>query len=321
MRWLLALAALLALGAAPAPPQPQPVAKGVWLIPGGIVPDRQPDGNTVVFVGPKGLVVLDTGRHPWHRQAILDFAAARKLPIVAIVNSHWHLDHVSGNPDIRRAYPGLKAYASGAIDDALTGFLPRSAADGRQYLTDPSLPPGTLEDLKADLATIDNGKALRPDVIIDRSGVRTLAGLKLQLNLAPNAATDGDVWLYDPRTRVAAVGDLVTLPAPFLDTACPQGWKTALGQVWATPFVTLIPGHGPPMSRDQFSLYRAAFDAFIDCAASAREAKACADAWATAVTPLLTGGETDLRRARGMAGYYVGMLRQNGGKSRDCKAA
>lgn len=321
MRWLIGLAALFILAATPAPPQPQALAKGVWLIPGGIVPDRQPDGNTVVFAGPTGLVVVDTGRHGWHRQAILDFAAARRLPIVAIVNSHWHLDHVSGNPDLRRAYPRLKVYASSAIDGALTGFLPRSAADGRQYLNDPGLPAATLEDLRADLATIDNGQALRPDVVIDQSGVRRLAGLRLQINLAPNAATDGDVWLYDPKSRVAAVGDLVTLPAPFLDTACPQGWKAALDQVWATPFVTLIPGHGRPMTRPEFDLYRTAFNAFLDCAASDREAKTCATDWAAKVGPLLDPGDLEQRRARGMAAYYVDMLRKNGGKAPDCKAA
>lgn len=319
MRWLLVLAGLLALGAAPAPPQPQALARTAWLIPGGILPDRQPDGNTVIFAGPRGFVVMDTGRHAWHRQAILDFAALRKEPIAAIVNSHWHLDHVSGNPDLRRAYPGLKVYASDAIDGALAGFLPRSAADGRRYLAEARLPAATLEDLKADLATIDNGAALRPDIVIDRSGWRYVAGLRLRVNLAANAATDGDVWLYDARTRIAAVGDLVTLPAPFLDTACPQGWRAALDQIWATPFVTLVPGHGPPMSRPQFKLYRAAFDAFVDCARSDKQAKACASGWVEAVAPLLAPGEAP--RARGMAAYYVDFLRKNGGKSPDCRAA
>ena len=32
---------------------------------------EQPDGNTVVFKGAAGLVVLDTGRHLWQRQAML----------------------------------------------------------------------------------------------------------------------------------------------------------------------------------------------------------------------------------------------------------
>lgn len=319
MRWLIGLAAILTLAAAAPAPQPRELAKDVWLIPGGILPDRQPDGNTVIFAGPKGLVVMDTGRHVWQRQAILDFAAGRKQPIVAIVNSHWHLDHVSGNPDLRRAYPDLKVYASSAIDAALNGFLPRSAAQGHQYLDDSSLPPETLEDLRADLATIDNGQALRPDVVISRSAPLNLGGLTLRVNLAPNAATDGDVWVFDAKSRVLAAGDLVTLPAPFLDTACPKGWRAALETISASPFRTLVPGHGPPMDRAKFALYRTAFGTFIDCAGSDQEAKACAAGWAEAVAPLLAEGEAP--RARGMAAYYVELLRKNGGKSPDCKAA
>jgi glyoxylase-like metal-dependent hydrolase (beta-lactamase superfamily II) len=323
MRWLVGLAAVLTLAAAPGPrPEPQAVAKGVWLIPGGILPEREPDGNTVVFQGPKGLVVMDTGRHAWHWQAILDFAAARRSPIVAVVNSHWHLDHVSGNPPLRAAYPGLKVYASDAIDGALKGFLPRSAAEGRKYLNDPKFPAATLEDLRTDLATIDNGQALRPDVVIGKSGALKLAGLKLQVNLAPNAATDGDVWLYDPKSRVVAAGDLVTLPAAFLDTGCPQGWRTALDRIWATPFTLVVPGHGRPLTREEFGVYRTAFSAMVDCAASKREASACAADWATAVGPLLDGDKRALRQASAMTEYYVGdVLRTNGGKSRDCKAA
>ena len=116
------------------PPQPQSIVPGVTLIPGGIRPNRQPDGNTVIFDAPAGLIVMDTGRHTWHRQAILDFAKARGKPIAAIINSHWHLDHVSGNPGLRTAYPGLRVYASSAIDAALTGFLAKSAADAKPYL-------------------------------------------------------------------------------------------------------------------------------------------------------------------------------------------
>lgn len=316
------LSALAASAFAQAPPEPRKVAPGVWLIPGGILPKRQPDGNTVVFRAPKGLVVMDTGRHAWHRQAILDFATARRRPIVAIVNSHWHLDHVSGNPALKAAFPGAKVYASHAIDEALTGFLAKSAADAAGYLEPGKLPPETQEDIRADLATIKAGEALKPDVAITASGVRDLGGLKLRLNLAPDAATAGDVWLYDPKSKVAAVGDLVTLPAPFLDTACPQGWRAALAQVWATPFELAIPGHGAPMTRGQFALYRQAFDDLVGCAASERGKADCAGAWTKAVTPLLGADPAQAKRAQGMTEYYVqDVLRAHGGKSASCKAA
>jgi glyoxylase-like metal-dependent hydrolase (beta-lactamase superfamily II) len=323
----LCLAALQPITAAaqttpPAPPTVEDVAPGVWLIQGLVLRNRQPDGNTVIFQAPRGLIVMDTGRHPWHRQAILDFAEAGQQPIVAVVNSHWHLDHVSGNIALKRAYPSTRVYASRAIDGAIAGFLATSAAEGRRYLDDKSLPPETLEDLKADLATTDAAAQLRPDVVIAASGPRTLGGRRLQLNLAPDAATAGDVWVYDAKARIAAVGDLVTLPAPYLDTACPGGWRAALARVWAAPFETAVPGHGRPMTRAQFALYRHAFEAMIDCSNSNRPKAECGAAWAHDAAPLLQSNGFTASRAAATAEYYVGeVLRPHGGRSASCMAA
>jgi len=307
--------------AAPSPvaaPEPQQVAPGVWMIPGGIRPNRQPDGNSVIFEAPAGLVVVDTGRHAWHREAILSLARAQKKDIVAIVNTHWHLDHVSGNPDLRAAYPGLRVYSSDAIDGALTGFLRASAADSAAYLDDPKIPEETRADIRADLLTIENGAALKPDVVIPASGTTTFGGLTLRVSLVPDAVTAGDVWLYEPERRVAVLGDLVTLPAPFLDTACPQGWKAALDEVAATPFEVAIPGHGAPMTRAQFVLYKAAFEAFIECSGSTSPGDDCASRWADAVRPLSPDEPPEWQRAKAMAAYYVGLLRAHGGRSKHC---
>jgi len=306
--------------AGPAVPTPQPVATGVWLISGGILPNHEPDGNSVLFDAPAGLIVVDTGRHDWHARAILALARERKQDIIAIVNSHWHLDHVSGNPALRAAYPGLRVYASNAIDGALSGFLPASAKDSAPYLDDPTVPEDMRADIRLDLATIQHGAELRPDVVISRSTNLLLGGRKFHIRLAPNAATSGDVWLFDERSGVAALGDLVTLPAPFLDTACPEGWKFALAEVSATPFRIAIPGHGAPMQRPQFLLYRRSFESFIDCSRSDRPKESCAADWAQAVRPLLSADPLEMRRAQSMSVYYVELLRANGGRSKYCEA-
>jgi glyoxylase-like metal-dependent hydrolase (beta-lactamase superfamily II) len=318
-----ALGITVAAQAAPPPvaaPEPQEVAPGVWMIPGGVLPNRQPDGNSVVFAAPEGLVVVDTGRHAWHREAILSLARRQKQDVVAIVNTHWHLDHVSGNPDLRAAYPGLRVYSSNAIDGALTGFLRASAKDSAAYLDDPKIPEEMRDDIRADLLTIEKGSALKPDVVIPASGPMTIGGLALRVSLVPDAVTAGDVWLYEPTSRVAALGDLVTLPAPFLDTACPQGWKAALDAVAGSPFELAIPGHGAPMTRAQLLLYQAAFEAFVGCSSSTRPEDECASRWADAIQPLLSGDPSERQRAKGMAAYYVGLLRANGGRSKYCDA-
>jgi glyoxylase-like metal-dependent hydrolase (beta-lactamase superfamily II) len=298
----------------------QAVAPGVWLVPGGVRPDRQPDGNTVVFGAPAGLVVVDTGRHGWHREAILALAGAQKQPVVAIVNTHWHLDHVSGNPDLRAAFPGLRVYASDAIDGALDGFLAQSAKDSVGYLEDSRIPAAMREDIRADLDTIRNGAALKPDVVVDRSGAVELGGRTFTVHLVRDAVTAADLWLYDESRRLAVLGDLVTLPVPYLDTACPEGWSRALDELAATPFELAIPGHGTPMTRGQFDRYRRAFNAFIECADSAAPAAGCAKLWADSVESLLADDDTGKTAARQLAGYYVDLLRANGGRSPHCEA-
>src|SRR5437868_5522444 len=102
MKTCLSAIALLACVSAAA--ETVTVAPGVDLISSAFVPGHQPDGNSVIFRAADGLVVMDTGRHAEHTQRIIDYARAANLPIEVVVNSHWHLDHIGGNPRIRTAY-------------------------------------------------------------------------------------------------------------------------------------------------------------------------------------------------------------------------
>ena len=310
-----------AAAAPPAAPPPQDIAPGVALLRGAILPERGPDGNTVVFDAPQGLVVVDTGRHAWHSDAILAYAKSRNRPIAAIVNTHWHLDHTSGNGRVKAAYPGAPVYATDAVDRVLAdgGFLARNLESAKPMLDDPQVSETQKEEVRVFIATMGERQVLRPDVVVARSGAATLAGRSFDLHVTDGAVTDADIWLYDASSGIAAIGDLVTLPAPFFETACPAQWRKALDEVWSVPFKTAIPGHGEPMTRAQFDTYRGAFDAYMDCVEGSSEAGQCAAGWTAAVAPLLGGDERARRMAEGYAGYYVGMLREHGGKSADCR--
>jgi glyoxylase-like metal-dependent hydrolase (beta-lactamase superfamily II) len=203
-------------------------AEPYHLIPGAVPLDSGPDGNSIVLDAPRGLIVFDTGRHPEHAQAILDYAKARHRPIAAIVNSHWHLDHTTGNWDIRQAYPRVAVYASNAIEGALATFLKDSRADTDKMLADPKTPAAVRDQLIRGIAVIDHPERIRPDHVVRKSGRMSIAGRRLDVHLARFAATEGDVWIYDPKTRVAIVGDLVVGLVPFMDTACADGWSRAL---------------------------------------------------------------------------------------------
>jgi glyoxylase-like metal-dependent hydrolase (beta-lactamase superfamily II) len=311
-------AGLIALTAAPfAAPADKPstatsavapirLAPDVDLVPGRFVPNVQPDGNTVVFHAPRGLIVVDTGRHPEHTEAVLELARQSRAPVAAVINTHWHLDHVGGNPLVRRLYPEARVYASGAIDGARKGFL----ADYRaqlQAMIEKTADPEQQKPWRAEVAIIDSGAALGPDERVDATADRTIAGRRLELGLEAHAVTAGDVWVLDRPTRVLAAGDLVTLPVPFLDTACPAGWTAALASLDRVDFAVLVPGHGAPMTRKEFETYRAAFAGLLSCAGSKSAADDCIAGWSRDAAPLLAG--EDPAFVRSLLGYYVGLLR------------
>jgi glyoxylase-like metal-dependent hydrolase (beta-lactamase superfamily II) len=265
----------LAGGGATASPLPQ----GYHLIRGAVPLDSGPDGNTIVLDAPKGLIVFDTGRHPEHAQKIFDYAHARHRPIVAIVNSHWHLDHTTGNWDIRKEYPHVAVYASNAIEGALATFLKNGRVQGDKMLADPKTPASQKAELLRGRSVVDHPERIRPNHIIAKSRRMTIAGRSFDVHLARFAATEGDVWLYDRPSKTAIVGDLVVDIVPFMDTACPDGWAKALKDIAGTPFRTLIPGHGEPMNRRDFLQWKMAYDNFVACGYSDAPLKNCVGGW------------------------------------------
>lgn len=301
-RSLAMLAALVLLTGA-AVPEIKVVGSGYHLIPGSVPLDKGPDGNSIFLDAPKGLVLIDTGRHPEHAAKLLAYAKGRGRPIVAIVNTHWHLDHTTGNLDIRQAFPQAHVYATTAIDGALKGFLARGREQSDKRLADPATPAEQKAQLLRARHRLDNPDTLRATVPVTKSASVKIAGRKLDLHVAPFAVTEADLWLYDPKARLAVVGDLVVDIVPFMDTACPDGWKKALDEVAATPFVTLIPGHGAPMNRAQFLQWKAAFDAFVDCGRSTRAKEECIAGWQRDAAPFIDAAH---RQYVGQAAaYYI----------------
>ncbi|HUR90253.1 MAG TPA: MBL fold metallo-hydrolase [Ramlibacter sp.] len=313
----LLLFAAVAATADPPTPVATRIAAGVWLIAGSFLPGRQPDGNTIVFDGERGVVVMDTGRHAWHTQAILDHAAREGKPVTAILNSHWHLDHASGNERIKSVFPRAPVYATNAVERAAREFWPKSTRDYEAFLATIDPKSEQADDIRGDMHAQTHPAPMLPDVAVSESGVRVIDGRPLQLGVAKNAATDADLWVFDVQSRVLASGDLVTFPVPFLDTACVAGWRRGLDDIAKSPFRVLIPGHGRALSRDEFATYKAAFERFTDCATSAADKSACAAAWSQSTASLQD--KPDPRTQR-MAEYYVAMLRENGGNSALCAA-
>jgi len=320
LRHLLVLSLMLCTAARAA--APQTLDDGVFWLPGSHAPGAQPDGNSVLLRGAQGWVLVDSGRHAAHTQALLDFMRAEGQggAALALVNSHWHLDHLGGNALIRQQWPGLRVYASAAVDGALQGWLAAYRRQLEGLIEKPQdLDESSLSSARIDLALLQQAERLRPD---ERLGAPqqdlTLAGRKLRLGVIKGAVSGGDVWVLDLASQTLAAGDLVTLPVPFLDTACAGGWQAALETLAAQPFTRLVPGHGPVLSRQEFQHYRESYGRLLQCAASAQGPGACADQWLQDAAAWIAPAEQP--RARAMLGYYFQQHLRAATRDRFCSA-
>ena len=325
MGLLLVIATLFQTPAAaptmPVPTAPVEIAPGMHLIRTTGAPGRGPDGNTIIIDAPDGLIVIDTGRHKELTDAILAFARERQRPIAAIVNTHWHLDHSSGNGRLKAVYPKARLYTTRAIDKVLAtgGFLARNLETTKKQLSEVT-DAVRREEMQIFIATMDARKDLLPDVAVTKSGAMSVAGKSLDVRVTDKAVTDADVWLFDSTSRVAVIGDLITIPVPYFETACPDRWRASLDEVWATPFQTAVPGHGAPITREQFEVYRTSLTEFVACVRSEKPAAACGAGWVERAATLIGDDPARRKAVASNMEYYVGYLRPNGGKAPDCVA-
>ena len=299
MRFVLLAVTLLAANCASA----EPAAPPFHLIPGAVPLDKGLDGNSIVLDAPDGLIVVDTGRHPEHSAKIIAHARERGRPIAVVVNTHWHLDHTTGNWDIRQAYPQVQVVASNALEGALATYLKTSRAQTDKMLADPNISVMQRDQIVRAMAVTDRPDRIRPNVVVERSGTMTVAGRKADVRLAKFAASEGDVWLYDPQAKLAIVGDLVVDIVPFMDTACAEGWLRALDEIERTSFETLIPGHGPVMDRAAFTTWKAAFANFVSCGRSAAPKEQCITGWERDAARFID--EAHRKYVREAANYYL----------------
>jgi len=300
---LFLLAAIAGLLGGAAAPKIRLVEPSYRLIPGSVPIDKGPDGNSIFLDAPRGLILVDTGRHPEHAEKLLAYAREREKPIAAIVNTHWHLDHTTGNLDIRTAYPKAQVYATTAIEGALKGFLNRGREQAEKRLADPKTPADQRAQILRGQYRIDHPDSLRATTPVTKSGRMKIAGRRIEVHVAPFAATEADLWLYVPDEGLAIVGDLVVDIVPFMDTACPDGWTKALADVAATPFTTLIPGHGAAMNRAQFLQWKTAYERFVDCGRSSKLKEECVAGWKRDAAPFIDAAHADY--VTEAAGYYL----------------
>lgn len=177
------------------------------------------DVNVCVVGGDRGLLVVDTRASEEQATELLaDLRRLRPDPIVGVVNTHDHHDHVRGNRVVAADSPGTELVCH---EDA----APRIADQGE----------GLVGNTFSGVRTIDLG---------DRH---------VELLHPGRGHTAGDLVALVPDAGVLLAGDLVEESGPpgFGDDCHPLAWPETLDLVLqvVTDSTVVVPGHGAPVDR------------------------------------------------------------------------
>lgn len=187
--------------------------------------------NAAVIITDEGIVLVDALGSPslaeLLRTKIREISAQ---PIVKVIATHYHADHIYG----------LQVFKDdGAELLAPAGYL--------EYLDAP-IAEERLEERRVSLApwVNENTRLVRPDVVIDTSTTMKIGDVELGIDFLGSAHSDGDQTVLVKNDAVLISGDLIFEGRiPFTGSGDTANWLATLERFDETGLKALIPGHGP----------------------------------------------------------------------------
>lgn len=184
--------------------------------------------NIGFIVGDQGVAIVDTGGSPKIGGQLRE--AVRKvtqLPILFVINTHVHPDHIFGNAAFKDDHPTFVGH-----EELAAAMMQRQSS----YLHH-----------QDDWVGLDaaGSEIIPPTLAVKKSQTLDLGGRSLQLTAYPIAHTNNDLTVLDSKTGTLWTGDLLFVErTPSIDGDI-KGWLKVIEQLRTVNAIHAIPGHGP----------------------------------------------------------------------------
>lgn len=253
------------------------IAPGVHLL--AVTPEYRgaATANITIIEQSRGVVVVDAGLTRADGRRAADYIRSiTRLPVTAIVYTHWHNDHPQGASAIRAVWPDARIISTAATARTLRGarmlryiglrpdermetlFLnqvARSIANAQTQQRNSQLDDATRagwarveRDGRQRMVDFRGTYLVLPSETFTREMLLDDPVRPVRLIHPGRANTDGDAIAWLPNERIVVTGDIVVAPTPFGFFSFTGDWLRALDRIRALNFAVLIPGHGEPQA-------------------------------------------------------------------------
>ena len=203
------------------------VRENLYMMKGG-------GGNSAVFVATDGVTVVDTKDPGWGQPLLEKIKSVTDKPVVRIINTHTHGDHVSGNVE----FP--------ATVDIVTHANTKMLMEQMNAVTGLAAPPAG-----SNIFQRNNGKGLPKRTFTDKMTIGSGSD-RIDLLYFGRAHTSGDAFVLFPALRVLHTGDAFhTRDLPIMDANNGgsgvefSGTLAKAGAALEKDVDTIINGHSP----------------------------------------------------------------------------
>ncbi|MEB8434138.1 MBL fold metallo-hydrolase [Cocleimonas sp. KMM 6892] len=186
--------------------------------------------NAGVVITDAGVVLFDALGTPSLANKLLQkIREITDQPIVKVVVSHYHADHIYGLQVFKEQ--GAEIIAPDGIYEYIDSEVASSRLEERQFSLDPWVNENTY--------------IVKPDKILDDTEKFTVGNIDFTINIIGKAHSDADLTLFVENDKVLFTGDILFEGrVPFIGNHT-KHWLETLQSLETNQVTALVPGHGP----------------------------------------------------------------------------